>query len=275
MHCRNPIYTVLHFNKNLFLQGVLEIHKLAVIFMGTPFSDITLYTPTPHEVGTPKYIEYTLLQNFVSDLYVQKMNGYKPPKTSRITIQPAYHDIWNRTWKNGSIVAIAPYYSHDEFSILEKRGKYKYILDLIQSATLPLSDEYGWDKAVFENAYQKVLESNFKFKIDTSPKLSRDKKKVARLVIEKTETITSVYVNIEVNGSAITKKLFDKENVWWYDCVYILARHNKWFDTNRFGISFRKGGLEIWYSIEKDKVALFDNGKLVTEIDFSKYFMFG
>jgi len=48
--------------------------------MGTPFSDITLYTPTSNNVGTPEYIEQVSLQNFVSDLYVQNMNGYKPPK---------------------------------------------------------------------------------------------------------------------------------------------------------------------------------------------------
>jgi hypothetical protein len=74
--------------------------------MGTPFSDITLYLPTSHTVGTSEYNEEVSLLNFVSDLYVQKMNGYKPPKTSRITINPAYHDTWNRTWKTGSIVAL-------------------------------------------------------------------------------------------------------------------------------------------------------------------------
>src|ERR1044072_9014044 len=121
--------------------------------MGAPFSDITLYTPTPYAVGTPEYLEETSLINFVSDLYVHEMNGYKPPKTSRITIQPAYHDIWNRTWKNGSIIHIAPFFSLDHYTRLDRKRKYKYTLDLIQSATLPLSEEYGWDKTVFENAY--------------------------------------------------------------------------------------------------------------------------
>ena len=241
--------------------------------MGAPFSDITLYTPTSNTVGTPEYIEEISLQNFVSDLYVQKMNGYKPPKTSRITIQPAFHDTWKRTWKNGSIVAIAPFFSLDTYLSFDKKGKFKYTLDLIQSATLPLSDEYGWDKTVFENAYQQVLESDFVFQINSTSKRSRDKKKEARLIIEKTETITSVYVNIQTEIS-ITRKLFDKKNLWWYDCVYILARHTKWFDKEKFGISYGKGKIEIWYSLENDEVELFENGNRVTEIDFSKYFMF-
>ena len=61
----------------------------------------------------------------------------------------------------------------------------KYILDLIQNATLTLSNEYGWDKTVFENAYQQVLESDFVFKIASATKQSRDKKKLAKLIIEK------------------------------------------------------------------------------------------
>jgi hypothetical protein len=243
--------------------------------MGAPFSDITLYLPTPLTVGTPDYCEQTSLENFVSDLYVQKMNGYKPPKTSRITIQPAFQDTWKRTWQNGSIVSIAPYFSYDEYSAFDKKGKCKYILDLIQSATIPLSEEYGWDKVVFESAYKKVLESDFKFIVDYPLKKSRDKKKIAKLIIEKTETITSVYINIEDNGSTITKKLFDKRNVWWYDCVYILARHNKWFDTDRFGIGYCKGLIDIWYSIEQNEVALLESGSRVAIIDFEKYFLFG
>ena len=247
---------------------------LAVILMGRSFSDITLYTPTPHAVGTIEYLEDTSLQNYVSDLYVQKMHGYKPPKTSRITIQPAYHNVWNRTWKNGSIIAIAPFYDEVKYTSLDKGGKYQYILDLIHGATLQLSEEYKWDRSVFDNAYKEVIENDFKFEIIYPKKLSRDKKKVASLIIEKSHILTTVHVNIEANGSASKIKLFDKKNVWWYDCVYFLARQNKWLDSNTFGIGY-KGKIEVWYSIVDKKVRLFENGNPVEELDFTKYFLFG
>ena len=70
------------------------------------------------------------------------------------------------------------------------------------------------------------------------------------------------------------KKIFDKENSWWYDCIYYLARHNKWFDTDRFGIAYGKGKIDIWYSINRNDVELYDDGQLVTEINFRKYFLF-
>ena len=243
--------------------------------MGAPFSDITIYSPTPHAVGSDEYIEDTSLKNYISDLYVQKMYGYKPPKTSRITIQPAFHEVWGRTWKNGSIVTIAPFYSHDEYASLDKYGKYKYILDLIQVSTLQLSHEYKWDKKVFEKAYQEVIDDNFNFKIIYSEKLSRDKKKAASLSVEKTETITSLYVTIKANDQILKIKLFDKQNAWCYDSVYFLARNNKWFDTNKFGVTHSKFKIDIWYSLEDQEVQFFQGGTQVAEIDFKNYFIFG
>lgn len=243
--------------------------------MGTPFSDITLYAPTPHKARTKEYIEDTSLQNFVSDLYVQMMHGYKPPKTTRITIQPAFHNIWDRTWKTGSIVAIAVFYSHDEYAALNKKGKYKYILDLIQVATLQLSEEYKWDRAVFDKAYKEIMESDFNFKIHYPAKKSRDKKIVANLSVEKNERVTYVYANIESNGTKIKIKLFEKANVWWYDSAYLLARQSKWFDTDKFGISFKKKEIDIWYSIKENEVRFFESGNRVREIDFKKSFLFG
>src|ERR1700743_1973376 len=142
--------------------------------MGRPFSDISLYIPTLYSNKTPEYWEETSLFNFVSDLYVQKMYGYKPPHASRITVQPAYYGTWDRTWKNGSIFHIACEFIRDKFESLDKSGKYRYILDIIQEATTKLSDEYNWDKTVFENAYREILQNDFVFSIDYPSKTSKD-----------------------------------------------------------------------------------------------------
>jgi hypothetical protein len=227
---------------------------VVAIFMGAPFSDITLYTPTPHKVGTPEFIEETSLQNFVSDLYVQKMYGYKPPKTSRITIQPAYHNVWNRTWKIGSIVAIAPFYNHDEYLSFDTKGKYKYILDIIQVATLQLSEEYHWDKSVFEKAYKDILENDFKFKVIYPPKMSRDKKKLGQVVIEKTERITVMNLLFTIGNETKTVKLFENTNWFWYDIAYKLAKNSKWLDNNSFGVSLKNNEKFGYYSLLDDVI---------------------
>jgi len=243
--------------------------------MGASFSDITLYSKTSYQVGTPEYLEQISLENFICDFYVQMMNGYKPPKTSRITIQPAYYDTWVKPWKLGSIISIAPYYSFENFISLDKKGKYLSILNLIHGAMLELSDEYNWDRSVFENAYKEIIKSDFVFQISYPKIISKDKKSVANICIEKSDTITSAFVFLETNGLTCKFKLFEKNNAWCYDCIYLLVKHAKWKDNSIFGIKYVKGKIEIWYSLQLNEVTFIENGNKVKSLDFKKYFAFG
>lgn len=240
--------------------------------MGATFGDITLYNPTPFERGTPEYIEETSLINFVCDLYVQKMHGYKPPQATRVTLQPAYYNIWNRTWKNGSIFSIAPLFEREIFESLDKRRKYQYVLDMVHSSMLKLSDEYKWDKNVFERANKEIVENDFSFVIDYPKKLSKDKKKQGRLVIEKTEILSMAYAVIEIKDKIVKRKLFEKKNWYWYDSIYQIAKHNKWIDNNRFGIQMKGLNFSVWYAMP-DKKVLFDvNGEVKEDYDVEKIF---
>jgi hypothetical protein len=242
--------------------------------MSRPFDDITLYIPTPYPNTSPEYWEETSLHNFVSDLYVQKMNGYKPPNSTRVCIQPVYHGIWDRTWKNGSIFSIACEFLRDKYESLERQGKYRYILDIIQGAMVQLSDEYNWDKAIFEKAYRNVLACDFIFSIDYPQKRSKDQRKQANLRVEKNEATTFAYAIIETGSSKLKIKLFEKKNSWWYDCVYRLSQRGKWMDSDEFGIYYSKGLIEIYYSIKEERVHLLQSGKKVQEIEFSKFFLY-
>jgi hypothetical protein len=235
--------------------------------------DITLYTVTSHHVGTPEFNEEMALMNYVCDLYLQKMNGYKPPGVRRITIQPHYHGIWLHASKSGSIARVAPYFDYDEFVGLEKKKKYGYLLEVIHNGTTEASKQFGWDTTIFEKAYADVLGSNFVFKVEYPSKTSRNGKRSGKFIIQKTEEVTSAFVSIESDASSITRKLFDKKNAWCYDLVYALARHTKWFDADRFGIAAPKKIIECWYSIKGDRVALFEQGEEVKQIDFSQFFL--
>ena len=69
-------------------------------------------------------------------------------------------------------------------------------------------------------------------------------------------------------------ELFDKGNQWWYDSIYYMAKHCKWLDNGRFGISINKKIIESWYSVSTDKVVSFEEGEPVENIPFGKYFRF-
>jgi len=240
--------------------------------MGASFSDITLYTSTPYKNDTPEYWEETSLKNFVSDLYVQKMHGYKPPQATRITLQPDYYNIWDRTWKNGSIFSIAPLFEREKYEALDKRGKYQYILDIVHGSMIQLGREYNWDNEVFEAAYKEIIESEFSFIIDYPFKTSKDRNKQGKLVIEKTERTTTVNAVIKIGDKSVSGKLFDKRNWFWYDSAYQIAKHYRWLDNERFGIQIKKLNFSVWYSLADDKVLFEVNGEVKDEYNLERMF---
>ncbi|CAN5768367.1 hypothetical protein BH10BAC2_BH10BAC2_31190 [soil metagenome] len=69
--------------------------------MGAPFRDISLYAPTIYKSSTKEYWEETSLYNYISDLYIICMHGYKPPNITKVSINPSFYGIWDRTWKDG------------------------------------------------------------------------------------------------------------------------------------------------------------------------------
>lgn len=222
--------------------------------MGAPFSDITLYLPTPYPVGSPEYIEHISVANYVSDLYVQKLYGYKPPKTSRITIQPGFNGIWKRASKLGSIISIAGYYNHSEYLAFDKKGRYRYILEIIQTCMLELTEEYNWGSSVFEKAYNEIITTDFEFRIIYPPKMSRDKKKLGQVIIEKNEKTTSLYLQFTINNETKKVMLFENRNWFWYDIAYELAKNSKWLDSNTFGVYSKITDKFGYYSLVDDVI---------------------
>lgn len=239
--------------------------------MTTPFNDITLYLETAYPPHSPEYWEEISLQNYISDLYIRKMHGYKPPNVTRVSMDAFNYKVWNRPWKDGSLVLVAPKFEYDLFLSLDRPGKYQYMLDLIQEGMIQLCEAYNWDRSVLEQAYQEVMDCNFVFKIDYPAKQSKDKKKTAQLSVEKTETITSVFATVTMDGQTKRIKLFDKANKWIYDEIYKWASHAKWFDADRFGIGYKEAAMELWYSVSDDQVTLLLNGQVTDILDYAGF----
>jgi hypothetical protein len=240
--------------------------------MGATFNDITLYAPTPYKNGTPEYWEDTSLINFVCDLYVQKMYGYKPPQATRVTLQPAFYNVWNRTWKNGSLFSIAPLFERDKYEAFDKAEKYRYILDIVHGSMVQLGGEYKWNTAVFESAYHEIINGDFTFIIEFDFKTSSDKKKKGRLVIEKTETASTAYAVIHSETNIVKAKLFEKRNWHSSDSIYEIAKHYKWIDKDRFGISIKALRFAVWYSLTDDNVLFEVKGEIIEDYDLKRMF---
>ncbi|CAN5768320.1 hypothetical protein BH10BAC2_BH10BAC2_31180 [soil metagenome] len=129
-------------------------------------------------------------------------------------------------------------------------------------------------KMVFENAYNEILKNDFKFKIDYPSKFSKDRKKTANISLEKTTTTTTVFVQLSVDGNSYSVKLFDKKNWWMFDSVYVLVKGNKWFDNDRFCLSYKPSRWNVWCSVKESKVYFELNGIISKIGNLDKIFKF-
>ena len=119
------------------------------------FTDITLYDEFYPAEGQRQFQQRA---NYVSSLYRQCLHGYKPPKTTRISItlvanqQPPYPSM------AGSVACIYQPVHPPTYDALPDPAKGRYLVDRLHDAVGHLCQAFPWDVAVFEQAYQQVQE---------------------------------------------------------------------------------------------------------------------
>ena len=221
--------------------------------MGHPLDDITIYYYGRKKIQPLEEIKIQRKLNYISDYYHTNLNGYKPPKTSRICLEMYPVRGRNHPIYFGSICSYHFEFDEEKFLSFSSTEKNHYILELIHHALLELIDLYNWDREKFITAYQKILDIDFKFEKNYPEKQSRDRKNVANAFVTKTEDTSKLSIQIAgKEGSNITKPLLSSKNWFWYDSIYTLAKACKWINSSAYGFSER--GYYCYYSIAENKV---------------------
>lgn len=220
--------------------------------MGFPLTDITIYYYGKVIKMPPADYDFRYTANYVSDYYFASLNGYKPPKTSRITIMLRTNLEKRNPGYFGSICGTQTNFDEQKYLSLSKFEKYKYLLELIHEPIMELADSYNWDKTVFENAYKKLLETDFKFEKYYPEKKSRDRKIICQPLVTKTQEKSILHLVISRGSDKYNKVLLEKGNGFWYDGIYYFAKKCKWIDKSTFG--FNWDGDYCYYSINDDKI---------------------
>jgi hypothetical protein len=215
-----------------------------------PLTDITVYYDNEKEPWT----DFRYETNYISDMYHNRLDGYKPQKTGRICLHLRDKKIFEKPDYFGAICSYDIEFDFTKYKVIEsKLDRYKLILDSIHKTILEMANILNWDKSVFIKSYDSILSDNFKFIKEYPTKTSRDKKTVGQVTIEKTETKTILRLKI-TNGQSHETKLIEKKNWFWFDSGYQLADKMKWIDKDNFGYKSKKTGKEIYYSLPDKKV---------------------
>lgn len=212
--------------------------------MSYGFHYITLYYYSEKE----KEQAFAIRQNLVSAIYVDFLNENKPKGTTRISVTIGDEDQIIGYF--GSILSANAAINEREYWAGDSAKQNQMLLDTIHRIAILCADQYKWEKAIFERAYRKVIESSFIFKKELKKKFSKDRKHQASIVIEKDGRSATISVCFyDKNGLLIkTTELFKPfHSDWFYRKI---VNRNKWFNNNEFGIYSKNEELTIKASIE-------------------------
>lgn len=209
--------------------------------------DITLYYPNKDEESK----RFTSKQNVVSDLYLHFLDGYKPPKTSRISIILSDFDYIKGY--SGSVLTVNAKFDIDFYRNQSDQDQNRMILDTIHRITALCAKEFNWDLSPFENAFKKVNEANFTFKIELPAKLSRNKKYKASILVEKNEEEALIFALFYNNQNELIKEVELLKTFNWSGFYKQLVKKYKWFDNSSFGFSINKDQLIIKADLNEKK----------------------
>lgn len=220
--------------------------------MGAPLYDITIYYNGNVIKDAPEDWDFRRTANYIADFYHDRLNGYKPTKTGRICIHLDSIKNWDKPNYSGAICHYDNVIDEKKYLSLSKKGKYRYILEILNSTVLEIADIYNWDKAIFKNAYEHIIESDFKFEKYYPEKKSKDRKRIGQIILEKTEEKCTLWVSIKTGNSFRKEVLLEKRNWYWFDSTYNYAKNCKWLDNSSFGLY--KNGQNCYFSIDENKI---------------------
>jgi hypothetical protein len=219
--------------------------------MGAPLNDITIYYNGQVIKDAPDDLDFRKTVNYIADFYHDRLNGYKPPKTGRICIHLGPSKNWDKPSYFGAICSYDNVIDEQKYLSFSKKEKYKYILDLLHSTVSEIASIYNWEQAIFNEAYNHIIESGFKFEKFYPEKKSKDRKHTGQIILTKTEE-KSTLNTIVTSGELVRKEqLLEKTNWYWYDNIYNSAQSCKWFDNTSFGLY--KGEKNCYFSIDENK----------------------
>ena len=117
--------------------------------------DITLYDEFHPAEGQRQFQHRA---NYISGLYHKCLHGYKPPKTTRISITLVPDQQLPYPSMAGSVACIYQPVHTPTYNALPDPAKLHYLLDCLQDAVVHLCHAFPWDESVFKQAYQQAQE---------------------------------------------------------------------------------------------------------------------
>jgi hypothetical protein len=185
--------------------------------------------------------DFRLQTRNITSFYERCLKGYKNDKCSKITIECMPNTVMQSNALLGIYSVHVPF-DVDDFFKLDDFGKKRKTLDLIQIAILHIIEKEGWDKTIFDEAYNRIISENY---INTwiwkKQKNSANRKYIAKVFCDHGIYSSDIGVIItDKNGQIIKKEVVvrEKPDEWAFGKYF---GDLKWVSNNEV-VLIDKGG---------------------------------
>jgi len=197
-----------------------------------------------------RYFQFRLQTRNITAFYERCLKGYKNDKCSKINID-CVQDVVREPSSLYGIYSVQVAFNVDEFFKLDDFGKKKKTLELIRAAISQIVEKEGWDKTIFDNAYNKVISENYINKwIWKKQKYNPTRKYIAKVLCEHGIHSCDISVIIMDKKEQIIRKeliISEKPDEWMFAKYF---GDLKWISTNEVALIGKSGDQQASVKIE-------------------------
>lgn len=104
--------------------------------------------------------QFRLETRNITSFYEQCLQGYRNDKCCKINIDCVPNVVMEPSVVLG-VYTVQVAFNVDDFFKLDDLGKKRKSLELVKMATSQIIEKEGWDKAIFNKAYRRIIDENF------------------------------------------------------------------------------------------------------------------
>ncbi len=159
--------------------------------------------------------------------------------------------------ENGGVCVIFRSFDFNNFIRKDKNSKQKEILEILQNSVIKMCEKFKIDKIPFVNAYEKVIENNYKNQyIFNRLTFSRNRKYKAGIEINMTKNGTKINILFTDKNENILKRNEIFKTFSHYYFVHQIIYSGKWLDNQKYIASSRNKNINFIASINSPKTEL-------------------
>lgn len=189
--------------------------------------------------------QFRLQTRNITAFYEKCLKGYKNDKCSKINIECVENEVREPSWWD-RIYTVQVVYNIDDFFKLDDLAKKKKALELIQVAMTQVIEKEGWDKTLFDDAYNTVISENYTNKwIWKKQKNNPSRKYIAKVLCEHNIYTCDISILImDKNNQVIKRELIvsEKPDEWKFGDYF---GDLKWTSNDEVILISKRGSTEF------------------------------